>query len=58
MKQVAQNYKSGELAVLDVPPHVGDLEPVEVVQGPRGPADGHLDGIVDAGGGGADDLAD
>ena len=43
--------------LLDPPADVADLEPVEVVQGLRGAADGHLDRIVNAGGRGADDLA-
>src|SRR5271165_5039407 len=44
--------------VLDPAPHVGDLEPVEVVQGLRGAGHGAPDRIVDALRGGADDLAD
>src|SRR5580704_2728067 len=44
--------------VLDAAPHPGDLEPVQVVQGPRGAADGALDRVVDALGGGADNLTD
>ena len=44
--------------VLDPAARVGDLEPVEVVQGLRGAADRAPDGVVDALGGGADDLAD
>src|SRR5208337_5463306 len=42
--------------VLDPAPRVGDLEPVEVVQGLRGAGHGSPDGIVDALGRGADDL--
>ena len=47
-----------QLVVVDVPADVGDLEPVKVVQGLRGTLDGAADGVVDALGGGADDLAD
>src|SRR4051794_13230832 len=43
---------------LDPAARVGHLEPVEVVQGLRGPGDGSPDRIIDALGGGADDLAD
>src|SRR5262249_36770272 len=45
-------------AVLDPPAHVGDLEPVEVVQGLRGAGDRAPDRVVDALRGRADDLAD
>src|SRR6516164_6133753 len=44
--------------VPDAAPHPGDLEPVQVVQGLRGAAYGALDRVVDALGGGADNLAD
>jgi hypothetical protein len=46
------------LPVLDAAARIGYLEPVEVVQGLRGASDGPPDGVVDAFGGGADDLAD
>src|SRR5689334_6603578 len=45
-------------AVLDPAADVGDLEPVQVVQGPRGAGHGPPDRVVDAVGGRADDLAD
>src|SRR5580704_8135604 len=45
-------------AVLDAAAHPGDLEPVQVVQGPRGPVHRTLDRVIDALGGGADDFAD
>src|ERR1700759_2351855 len=44
--------------VLDPPARVGDLEPVQVVQGPGGARDGAPDRVVDALRGRADDLAD
>jgi len=44
--------------VIDPAPQIGDLEPVQVVQGLRGAADGAPNSIIDALGGGTDDLAD
>src|SRR5690606_36543260 len=46
----------GHLPVLDLAAYFGNLEPVEVAQGLRGPADAVADGLVDALRRGADDL--
>jgi hypothetical protein len=44
-------WKRQAAVVLDPAARVGDLEPVEVVQGLRGAADRAPDGVVDALGG-------
>src|SRR5207244_9252030 len=53
-----RDLESAAAVVLDPAAHVGDLEPVEVVQGLRGAGDRAPDRVVNALGGGADDLAD
>jgi hypothetical protein len=53
-----RDLEAAAAVVLDPAARVGDLEPVQVVQGFRGAGDGALDRVVDALGGGADDLAD
>src|SRR5690606_3690360 len=47
-----------DLPLLDLPAHLGHLEPVQVAQGFRGPADAVADGLIDAVVRGADDLGD
>src|SRR5260370_6144258 len=53
-----RDLEEAAAVVLDPAAHVGDLEPVEVVQGLGGARDRAPDRVVDALRGGADDLAD
>jgi hypothetical protein len=47
-----------DLAALDMAAGFGDFEPADVVDGRRGAGDRALDGVLDAGGRGADQLND